>query len=153
MGAMASQINSLTIIHSTICSGADQRNHQSSASLAIVQVIHRSFRFDTIKDVSNVMCHTFIHHFDFGNLFSQSGACFNIKMSSHQYRQSHCGDKTILLSFFSKWDFPYWQDVFILNQDPNRRGYHTSVFLDGKRGHFYVQGESSVQMGWDNCRT
>ena len=41
MGAMASQITSLTIIYSTVYSGADQRKHQSSASLAFVQGIHR----------------------------------------------------------------------------------------------------------------
>ena len=34
MGAMASQITSLTIVYSTVHSGADQRKHQSSASLA-----------------------------------------------------------------------------------------------------------------------
>ena len=34
MGAMASQITSLTIIYSTVYSGADQRKHQISASLA-----------------------------------------------------------------------------------------------------------------------
>ena len=36
MGAMASQITSLTIVYSTGYSGADQRKHQSSASLAFV---------------------------------------------------------------------------------------------------------------------
>ena len=36
MCAMASQIASLTIIYSTAYSGADQRKHQSSASLAFV---------------------------------------------------------------------------------------------------------------------
>ena len=41
MGAMASQITSLTIVYSTVYSGADQRKHQSSASLAIVLGIHR----------------------------------------------------------------------------------------------------------------
>ena len=35
-GAMASQITSLTTVYSTIHSGADQRKHQSSASLAFV---------------------------------------------------------------------------------------------------------------------
>ena len=35
MGTMASKITSLTIAYSTVCSGADQRKHQSSASLAI----------------------------------------------------------------------------------------------------------------------
>ena len=37
MGAMASQITSLTIVYSTVYLGADQRKHQSSASLAFVR--------------------------------------------------------------------------------------------------------------------
>ena len=41
MGTMASQITSLTIVYSAIYSGADQRNHQSSASLSFVWGIHR----------------------------------------------------------------------------------------------------------------
>ena len=41
MGAMASQITSLTIVNSKAYSGADQRKHQSSALLAFVRGIHR----------------------------------------------------------------------------------------------------------------
>ena len=41
MSTMASQITSLTIVYSTVYSGADQRKHQSSVSLAFVQGIHR----------------------------------------------------------------------------------------------------------------
>ena len=41
MGAMASKITSVSIVYSTVCSGADQRKHQSSASLAFVRGIHR----------------------------------------------------------------------------------------------------------------
>ena len=41
MGAIASQITSLTIVYSTVYSDADQRKHQSSASLAFLQGIHR----------------------------------------------------------------------------------------------------------------
>ena len=41
MGTMASQLASLTIIYSIVYSGTDQRKHQSSASLAFVQGIHR----------------------------------------------------------------------------------------------------------------
>ena len=41
MNAMASQITSLTIVYPTVYSGADQRKHQSSASLAFVRGIHR----------------------------------------------------------------------------------------------------------------
>ena len=41
MGAMASQITSLTIIYLTVYSGVHQRKHQRSASLAFVWGIHR----------------------------------------------------------------------------------------------------------------
>ena len=41
MGTVAYQITSLTIVYSTVYSGADQRKHQSSASLACVRWIHR----------------------------------------------------------------------------------------------------------------
>ena len=41
MGAIASQITSLTIVYSTVYSDADQRKHQSSASQAFVWGIHR----------------------------------------------------------------------------------------------------------------
>ena len=41
MIAMASQITSLTIVYPSVYSGANQRKHQSSASLAFVQGIHR----------------------------------------------------------------------------------------------------------------
>ena len=44
MGSTASQITSLTIVFSTVYSGADQRKHQSSASLAFVRWIHRAPR-------------------------------------------------------------------------------------------------------------
>ena len=41
MGTMASQIISPSIVYSTVYSGADQRKHQSSVSLAFVRGIHR----------------------------------------------------------------------------------------------------------------
>ena len=41
MGAVMYQITSFTIVYSTIDSDADQRKHQSSASLAFVRGIHR----------------------------------------------------------------------------------------------------------------
>ena len=41
MGAIVSQITSLTIVNSTVYSGADQRKYESSASLAFVRWIHR----------------------------------------------------------------------------------------------------------------
>ena len=41
MGTMAFQITSLTIVYSTVYSDANQRKHQSSASLAFERGIHR----------------------------------------------------------------------------------------------------------------
>ena len=42
MSEMGSQITSFTIVYSTVYSDADQKRHQSSASLAFVGGIHRS---------------------------------------------------------------------------------------------------------------
>ena len=70
MDSIASQITSLTIVYSAVYSGADQRKHQSSASLAFVRGIHRGpansphkwpvtrkmFPFD---DVIMMVCHFF----------------------------------------------------------------------------------------------
>ena len=64
MGSIASQITSLTIVYWIVYLDADQRKHQSSASLAFVWVIHRGpvnslhkwpvtrkmFPFDTCKN-------------------------------------------------------------------------------------------------------
>ena len=41
MSTKASRITGVSIVYSTICSGANQRKHQSSASLAFVRGIHR----------------------------------------------------------------------------------------------------------------
>ena len=41
MSVIASQITGVSIVYSTVYSGADKRKHQSSASLAFVRGIHR----------------------------------------------------------------------------------------------------------------
>ena len=41
MSPMGFQITSVSIVYSTVCSGAYQRKHQSSALLAFVGGIHR----------------------------------------------------------------------------------------------------------------
>ena len=45
MGVIASQITSLTIVYSIVYSGAEQRKHKSSVSLAFVRKI---FTFDDV---------------------------------------------------------------------------------------------------------
>ena len=52
MGAMAAEITSLTIVYSTIHSGADQRKYQGSASLAFVRGIHRGKMASNAETVS-----------------------------------------------------------------------------------------------------
>ena len=42
MRSMPTQITCVSIVWSTVCSGADQRKHQSAASLAFARGIHRS---------------------------------------------------------------------------------------------------------------
>ena len=41
MNAMASQLTGISIVCATVCSGTDQRKHQSSASLAFLRGIHQ----------------------------------------------------------------------------------------------------------------
>ena len=56
MGAIASQITSLTIVYSTVYSGAGQRKPQSSAALAFVRGIHqRYYHTDTKQGQSHNM--------------------------------------------------------------------------------------------------
>ena len=38
--------------------------------------------------------------YKYNKLIERSGPWFNIKMSSYQYRKSHCGDKTVVRSFY-----------------------------------------------------
>ena len=80
---MASQITSLTIVYSTVYSDADQRKHQSSASLAFVRGIHRGpvnsphkwpvtrkmFPFDDVIMQCNIRCLSQTHIKSCENLF------------------------------------------------------------------------------------
>ena len=66
MGAMASsQITSLTIVYSTIYSGADQRKHQSSGSLAFVLGINRWLVNSPHKYPVTRKCFHWLRHHDF----------------------------------------------------------------------------------------
>ena len=68
MSTIASQITSLTIVYATVYSGADQRKHQSSASLAFVQgpvnsphkgpVTRKMFPFDDVTMGYSTVCIT-----------------------------------------------------------------------------------------------
>ena len=63
MSTMASQITGVSVVCSTVCSGADQRKHQSSASLAFVRgnpLVTGGFPSKRASDMENVSiwwCH------------------------------------------------------------------------------------------------
>ena len=90
MNSIASQITSLTILYSTIYSDADQRKHQSCASLAFVQGIHwglvnsqhkwpvtwKMFPFDdvimTCSDITGTTLWSKYRNFRWGNCIFKS---------------------------------------------------------------------------------
>ena len=106
MGAIASQITSLTIVYSTVYSDADQRKHQSSVSLAFVQGIHRR----TVNSPHKWPVTRKIFPFDdvIMNMKSCTEGCLNLNPSTWCDFIGFC--KTIkygLLDIFHKDDLEY----------------------------------------------
>ena len=109
MGAIASQITSLTIVYLTVYAGADQSKHQSPASLAFVWGIHRGpvnsphkwpvtrkmFPFD---DVIMSIPHTRRRH-DMATLSALHALCAGNPGGCPSERTSNCG-------------FIWWQQSF-----------------------------------------
>ena len=71
MTTMAAQITSLTVVYPTVYSDANQRKHQSSASLAFVWGIHRDRRIPRTK-------------------VQLRGKCFHLMTSSWLYSSAFC---------------------------------------------------------------
>ena len=93
MTTMASQITSLTVVYSTVYSDADQRKHQSSASLAFVGGIHRDRWIPHTKGQLHGKCfHSMMSSCNL--LHGPDWDWFNIK-----YRKS-CGNKTVIRSSY-----------------------------------------------------
>ena len=81
------------------------------------------------------------------------GAWFNIKMSSYQYRKSHCGDKAVVRSSYLHNGISYTGKMtfFILNQDQDR--HINGVFLGESTRDWLIplhktSKEESVSMSW-----
>ena len=132
MGAKASQITSLTIGYSTVYSGADQRKHQSSASLTFVRgnyrwpvnsphkrpVTRKVFPFDdVIIDNSDIWQSLSLHDWRWksvvtlrwmGATFSGSG------LAPTEYRQRH----TVCTGFHAVNDNAIWMREIYINSDP-----------------------------------
>ena len=57
------------------------------------------------------------------------GPWFNMKMSSYQYRKSHCGDKTVFLSLYTYFCSTYHTGIYA--------AYHLNSLAPGRPGcHF-----------------
>ena len=84
MTTLASQITSLTVVYSIVYSDADQRKHQSSASLAFVWGIHRDRWIPRTK----------------GQL---RGKCFHLMTSSFRWRRSDYNTQEIAVQWYSRW--------------------------------------------------
>ena len=85
MSAMASQITGVSMICSTVCSGADQRMHQSSASLAFERGIHRwPVNSPHKRPVTRKM-------FPFDDVIMDTAVCWLIPLTKGQYygKRSH----------------------------------------------------------------
>ena len=125
MSVMVSQITNLTIVYSTVYSGADQRKRQSSVSLAFVRGIHRWPGNSPHKGPVTRKMFPFDDVIMVNELTNTSGPQFNIKMTSYQCRKSHCGDKTILrpsylhngISYTGKMVSLYWIRALVLEPD------------------------------------
>ena len=84
MSPMASQITSLTIVYSTVYPGADQRKHQSSASLALVRGIHKGPVMRKMLSFDDVIMGS-----DFTFIANQ---CMMINLSPHGQIGRHFAD-------------------------------------------------------------
>ena len=149
MGAITSQITSLTIVYSTVDSGADQRKHQSSASLDFVRGIHRwpmnslhkgpvtrkMFPFDDV--IMNRI------HISWGVVFTSSNVC-------------RVFDKVLQLRFLF---FNLFSDNEYVNIDPWFTSLHAVV--DSCRSDcllFFLGGWSNTEVNGynslisNNCR-
>ena len=97
MGAIASQITNLMIVYSTVYSSADQRKHQSSASLAFAWGIHRwpvnsPHKWPVTRKIlpfNDVIMHS----------CRWLDVCYKINMS-YQYMKSHCKDHQVVRSSY-----------------------------------------------------
>ena len=73
MGTMASQITSLTIVYSTVYSGADQRKHQSPAFdnmvLSAATVSRLPWRSDVTISLSRIASNITVPNFCYNNMF------------------------------------------------------------------------------------
>ena len=172
MGAISSQITSLTIVYSTVYSDAEKRNHQSSASLAFVRGIHRGPVNSPHKwPVTRKM-------FPFGDVFHEVSATL-FKIGRPQISSVSCRDLTIHVRIFApaiptslRWQatLPFLTGCLFYQYNGVTNYYHTPYFIDlinqgsvlvpdfdipvpeqfvvsRRPWHLYVAGSGNIQLG------
>ena len=120
MTTMASQFTSLTVVYSTVYSDADQRKHQSSASLAFVWGIHRDRWIPRTKGQLRGKCfHLMTSSCDEPNwtgveFIDVSSSCFTSRHISYftkyfiyALHPIHISDKSPTVSCQCLWDLQY----------------------------------------------
>ena len=139
MSTMASQITGVSIVYSTVCSGADQRKHQSSASLAFVRGIHwwpmhfqhkgpatrkKMFPFDGVIMTYGIDIFKSWNFFvgeilDFANLIFSSTSLFNRRVNTCQLWTTPTSRTIALIRWPQKSGFvlknTFFQDIFMIN--------------------------------------
>ena len=115
------------------CSTTNRQIHLTGADKRSTFLWQRMLAWDSIAPVS-VLSAPYLQP-------KSSGPWFNIKMSSYQYRKSHCGDKTVVrssylhngISYTGKMTSLYWTTRPWLTQSTNhvqtRTSLHRHVFL------------------------
>ena len=102
MSAMASQINGISVVCWTVCSGSDQRKHQSSVSLAFVMgiprwpvdsppkgpVTQKMFPYDDVIMMPLLTCNHWKHksHYN-ANFFFVTGSSTGCRYNNLQCQQ------------------------------------------------------------------
>ena len=149
MGTMGSQITSLTIVYSTVYSDADQRRHQSSASLAFVRGIHRwpvnsphkwpltqkMFPFDVILQATITLnrCIMFLY-VRFRDLSTVTNTCILRKVLDMLW--SIC---------VSKWVFTKWTYVALIKADFREHAIDKCAILQNRREWSVYNGNISKE--------
>ena len=141
MGMIASQITSLTIVYLTVYSGADQRKHQSSASLAFVWGIHRGpvnsppkwpvmrkvFPFDDVimkleaplMKSQNILSATILN-------FKGCGSLRHVPLLSCFFQKDQKQPATS--HYLNQW----WQNILTVSMSQNNDSYFLSLILCAK---------------------
>ena len=112
---MASQITSLTVVYSTVYSDADQRKHQSSASLAFVWGSHRDRWIPRTKGQLRGKCfHLMTSSFSYWDQWiylkmKNNYICIKIDTISHRYPPSTNSWTTLIIR--QGWVITLWQKI------------------------------------------